>query len=223
MRNSASHSGRGYRLLLLESSRLVRECLAARFSAAGIEVTSSDWAGALTAARRSRPDVVLLSVRLPNRRAVDVARRIVRRRRACRIVFLDDAPRPAALAAVLKEPVHGYWSKQSGFADLLDALDRVADGRWAFDPAVQGCLEWSNEGPRFRYWPEGTALAKLSARERDVLAVLGEGVSVKQCALRFDLAPNTIDNHKSRIMKKVGLRKNTELLWLAIHEGLVEV
>jgi DNA-binding NarL/FixJ family response regulator len=167
--------------------------------------------------------VVLLSIRLPNRRAVDVARRIARRRRATRFVYLDDAARPAALDAALKGPVHGYWSKQSGFTGLLDCLDRVADGRWAFDPAVEGCLEWSNEGPRLRYWPVGTALAKLSAREREVLAVLAEGVSVKQCALRFDLAPNTIDNHKSRIMNKVGLRKNTELLWLAIREGLVEV
>lgn len=221
--NVAGHARRGYRLLLIEGSLLVRECLAERLSAAGIEVTSSDLGGALTAVRRCQPDVVLLSVRLPNRCAVDVARQIAQRRPTSRIVFLDDAPRPAALAAALKGPVHGYWSKQSGFADLLDALDRVADGRWAFDPAVEGCLQWSDEGPHFRCWPQDTVLAKLSARERDVLAVLAEGVSVKECALRFDLAPNTIDNHKSRIMNKVGLRKNTELVRLAIREGLVEV
>ena len=223
MTDSVSRTGRGYRLLVVEVSPLVRECLAERLSAARIEVASSDWEDALAAVRRSGPDVVLLSVRLPNRRAVEVAQRIGRRRHASRIVFLDDAPRPAALATVLKTSAHGYWTKQSGFSVLLDVLDRVADGRWAFDPAVEGCLEWSDEGPRFRCWPEGTAMAKLSPREREVLAVLAEGVSVKECALRFDLAPNTIDNHKSRIMHKAGLHKNTELLRLAIREGLVEV
>ena len=69
----------------------------------------------------------------------------------------------------------------------------------------------------------GKSLANLTLRERQVMRMLAEGKSVRQCADALGLAPSTIDNHKSRLMKKLSVHRSSQLTLLAIREGLIDV
>jgi len=71
--------------------------------------------------------------------------------------------------------------------------------------------------------PEGSDLDLLTPREMGVLKLIAQGNTVKHCAELLALAPSTVDNHKSRLMKKLGVHKSLDLTRLAIREGLVSL
>jgi len=211
-----------FRLLVVESRRLLRECLVARFEETGVWVRGADWVDAPAVARRSKPTVVLVSARWPNRRAAELAADIRRRPSHSRLVLLDEFPRPAVLAAALELPADGYWSQASSFDELLNAVGWAADGHWVCCPIVADCLQQDEHGPHFVGWPDGEPMATLSPRERQTLKLLAMGLSVKEIARRLNLAANTVDNHRAHMMQKLGLHKAADAVRLAIREGLVE-
>jgi len=89
-------------------------------------------------------------------------------------------------------------------------------GRAYVTPMVaQGMLE------SFVQDPEGRTVSKLTARQREILQLLAEGNSMKQAAAVLNVAPRTVAFHKYRIMKRLGLTNNTELIQLAIREGML--
>jgi DNA-binding NarL/FixJ family response regulator len=109
----------------------------------------------------------------------------------------------------------GTQALAAAFEDIL------AHGRRAFDPALAWRLRRTERGYQFDGVAEGRTIALLSPREREVMRLLAEGRSVRQCAERLGLSESTIDNHKTRLMKKLGLHKSSELTCQAIREGLI--
>ncbi len=146
--------------------------------------------------------------------------------KACRpetgIIFLDDTLRRWHVREALRYDLGGYWTKQDDLEALVDGVRRVAAGQTSFCPAVQRQLIQTKEG-----WvlpPEGdTALDQLTDRQRETLVGLAEGHSVRECARRMGISESTVDNHKSLMMKKLGIHKVSQLVRLAYQEGLLRV
>jgi DNA-binding NarL/FixJ family response regulator len=173
-------------------------------------------------AGRLLPDVALVYPRFGGHPPLEVAVAIQERCPEARLVYLDDTVRPSGIQAAVEVGVSGYWTKHADFAELAAAVRQVAAGGISFCPAAARCIRGTPPKLECRRLPTGQLSAMLSPRELEVLVLLARGLSAKQCAKRLNLAPSTIDNHKIRLMQKLGVHKTVALAVLAVREGLLD-
>jgi DNA-binding NarL/FixJ family response regulator len=98
---------------------------------------------------------------------------------------------------------------------------QIRAGRTAFCPAADQYLVHTKSGLRFDPPATGSPLEKLTPRELEILLHLADGLSVRRCAERLRLSESTVDNHKSRLMRKLDVHNVVELVRLAAREGLL--
>ncbi len=176
---------------------------------------------ALRAVRKLRYNVVLLDVTLPDCGSFRVAQKILARHRRTRIVFLDERLFEHHVHEALRSGGAGYWTKEASFEEVEQAVRRAAAGEDTFCPAAKRILHLQPDEQKVKKVGDGTLLSRLTAREIEVMTYLAQGLSVKQCAERMKLSRSTVDNHKSRLMKKLNIHKTVELVLLAIRAGLI--
>jgi len=220
--NESTPSDTKPRLLIVSDQRLLREALQGLFLALGeMEVAAGGFARTSRIVREVDPDVVLLSLGCSRRRSPGELGAVFAEIRSSRWLLLDDAVRPVLLSALMAAGGYGYWTKQASFEQLAEAVRQVAAGRSSFCPAARKFLVPVNG--RFRFQPPNgmATVASLSRRESQVLSLLSEGLTVRECAERLRLSPSTVDNHRWRMMIKLGIHKLPKLIRLAIREGLV--
>ena len=156
--------------------------------------------------------------------AVERGVALVREEAAGHLLVLDARPMEVRLASVLSEPATSYFSRTASSQSLAAAMaDMLLYGRRAFDPALAPRIRRTERGFQLDYAAEQRSISILSQREQQVMRLLAEGRSVKQCAEMLGLSESTIDNHKSRLMKKLGIHKSSELAVRAIRDGLLIV
>jgi len=115
-----------------------------------------------------------------------------------------------------------YLTRTAGAGALLEALKQLQyDDVRVFDPSVAGSLIQSAAGWHFRDDSARPTAAALSDREFEILRHLADGCTVQQCAERLGLSASTVDNHKTRLMKKISVSKGAQLTRWAIKEGVV--
>ena len=147
---------------------------------------------------------------------------LVREEAAGHLLVLDPRPMEVRLAAILSEPATSYFSRTSSSQSLASAMaDMLLNGRRAFDPSLAPRIRRTERGFQLDYAAEQRSISILSQREQQVMRLLAEGRTVKQCAEMLGLSDSTIDNHKSRLMKKLGIHKSSELAVRAIRDGLL--
>ena len=136
-------------------------------------------------------------------------------------MILDDAVRTANVRKTLALNIRGYWTKHAAFAQIAQATRRLAAGRRSFCPDVDPYLYRTRHG--LRYHPAHTTdpLQALTRRETELLALLVRGLTMKKCSERMGISVNTVDNHKTRLMRKLGVHKTVDLARLAMREGLL--
>ncbi len=138
------------------------------------------------------------------------------------LLLLDRRPLEGRLIEILAEPSASYLSRAAGQHALAAAIgDILKHGRRVFDPALAPHIRLTDRGYSFEQPPADCSITSLSSRERQVMRLLAEGRSVRQCATELGLSHSTIDNHKSRLMKKLGIHKASELTYRAIRDGLI--
>jgi DNA-binding NarL/FixJ family response regulator len=191
------------RLVLAEDSALFREGLQRLLTEAGHEVVAVGDADALAAAVRAEPpDLVIADVRMPPTMADDGARtaRLLRAEQpSLPILLLSQHIETHQVRDLVPSGAFGYLLKDRVLrvGDFLDAVRRVADGGSALDPAIVGALM----APVDRDDP----LHRLSAREREVLALVAEGLSNAAVSARLVVAERTVETHMRSIFQKLDL------------------
>jgi two-component system, NarL family, response regulator NreC len=173
--------------------------------------------------RALRPQLTVLDATMAPQ-AMERVIPLVRDRAVGHVLVLDARPLEARLPVILPEPGTSYFTRAAGSRALAQAFaDIIERGQRVFDPALAGRIRRTERG--FQLEPSGNerTVAMLSQREREVMRHLAEGRSVRQCAEALGLSESTIDNHKSRLMKKLGIHKSAELTYRAIRDGLVFV
>ncbi len=201
----------GFRLLIVTTSASARDELLALFKAVkDVEVRALDSGEAVHIARFFLPDVVLIDLALLGDYAFLVARNFRVLYGKVRLLFLDDAVCSAHICTALRMGAFGYWTTTSSLAELSKAVRQIAAGEYAFCPAARRYLTWTTSGPQFRLPPDIAATARLTRRQSEVLALLAKNLSVKQCAEQMQLAPSTVQRHKSELMKKLNLPKTAD-------------
>jgi DNA-binding NarL/FixJ family response regulator len=189
-----------------------------------IEVVAEagDAEGALGRAQALRPDIVLLDVRLDGNddaRGIEVCRQIRDELPETRVVmFTSFGEREAVLASVLAG-ASGFLTKNLSHAKLIDALLAVGHGESILDPAVtRDVLE------RLSSLSSGGDQARdpLSAREREVLALVARGYTNKEIAEELTVSPYTARNHVIHILDKLGVSRRSEAAAEAVRRGLLD-
>lgn len=176
---------------------------------------------AVALVRAERPDVVLMDVRMPGRDGLWATRAIVAdpELAGTRIVVVTTFELDELVGDAIVAGASGYVVKDADPVDLLRAVRVAAAGDALLSPSVtRRLLERVADGIR----PvDDAALAGLTEREREVLALVGEGLSNEEIARRLVLSPLTTKTHVSRMMGKLGARDRVRLVVLAYESGLV--
>lgn len=140
------------------------------------------------------------------------------------VLVFDRRPREGRLVDILAEPATSYLSRTVAPAALAAAIQAIlAHGTRVIDPALAPRLRATRSGYEFIEASTPGSVAALTVRERQVMRLLAQGTTVRECAEQLGLATSTIDNHKARLMKKLGLHKASELTCRAVREGLVVI
>jgi len=199
----------------------------------GIEVVAeaADGAAALTNARALRPDVVLMDIRMPVMDGVEATTAITYEGLADVLVLttfdLDDY-----VFSALRAGAAGFLLKSAGAAELIRAVHTVAGGEGVVAPQVTrrllnafadsrpGTAERAGDGADDVAGERAGVLAQLTAREREVLALLARGQSNQQIASTLVISPATTKTHVSRVLAKLGCASRVQAAILAREAGL---
>ena len=213
------------RVLLVDDQALVRAGFRALLDATdGLEVVgeAADGAQAVDLCRALRPDVVLMDIRMPVEDGLSATQRIAAdpELSATRIVVLTTFSLDEYVFAALRAGAGGFLLKDCEPAELLRAVRVVAAGDALLSPSVTRRLV-EEYASRAKTPAPPKALERLTAREREVVALAGTGLSNDEIAERLCGSPTTAKTHVSRAMVKLGVRDRAQLVVLAYESGLV--
>lgn len=182
---------------------------------------AGDGLEAVALVKKLAPEVVIMDITMPELGGIEATREIVALRPETRVVILSVHSRKTFISEALKAGARGYVLKDSAGEKLLDALDAVIKGDCYLDSPVAGhIVDEFLSVPEAA--PEGEQVERLSDRENQVLRLIVEGNTNKQIADKLFLSPKTVDNHRSRIMSKLGRHDLIGLVKYAIASGLVD-
>lgn len=196
-------AARKIRVVLADDHPLVLEGLQAMLRAeADIEVLAAvtDGEGLLPIVERMRPDVVVLDLQMPGLSGWDCLRRIREASPGTRVLILTAFGDGEFIQMAIEQEADGFVLKTEPPQQTLSAIRQVAQGHLVFPQAARRWLR-----PRA---PEG--LAALTDREREILALVAQGLRNDQIAHRLGLKPSTVKFHLQNIFQKLGVRNRTE-------------
>ncbi|MFI6523735.1 response regulator [Streptomyces uncialis] len=169
---------------------------------------------ALTRVPALRPDVAVLDVRLPDGSGVDVCRELRSRMPDLACLMLTSFDDEEALLDAVMAGASGYVLKLIQGGDLVAAVRTVASGKSLLDPSAAARLMSRLRGED-RDESAADALYGLTSRERDILALIGEGLTNREIGLRVFLAEKTVKNHISRVLAKLGVERRVQAAVIA--------
>ncbi|MFF9125588.1 response regulator [Streptomyces sp. NPDC014889] len=213
------------RVLLADDQSLVRAGFKALLDAQpDIEVAgeAADGEEALRKVRELSPDVVLMDIRMPLLDGLAATRRITGepRLKDVKVVMLTTFELDEYVFEAIRSGASGFLVKDTEPDELLRAIRAVVDGDALLSPGVTRRLI-AEFAARSKKPAAAGALAQLTEREREVMALVGIGLSNEEIARRLVVSPLTAKTHVSRTMVKLGARDRAQLVVLAYESGLV--
>ncbi|WP_406502648.1 response regulator [Streptomyces sp. NBC_01602] len=164
-----------------------------------------------------RPDVAILDVRLPDGDGIAVCRELRSRMPELTCLMLTSFDDDEALLDAIMAGAAGYVLKEIKGSDLVAAVRTLASGRSTLDPVTTARLMTSLREEEATAEPEDDALSGLSLREKDVLVLIGEGLTNSQIGKRLYLSEKTVKNHISRLLAKLGVERRIQAAVIAAH------
>lgn len=205
------------RLLIADDHPVVREGLRRVVEAASFVVVAEATNGddLLARAAEVQADVVLLDITMPGPGFVEVIQRLREQRPNLRVLVLSVQPEDQFGLRVLQAGAAGYLSKNQSPEQLVAAIRRVvAGGRYVSPALAEQLASVVATGDKRR--PHEL----LSAREYQVLCLIGAGKSVKEVAAAMSLSPKTVSTYRTRVLEKTGLKSNAEIIRYTIENAL---
>ena len=184
---------------------------------------AGDGDEAVALAERERPDVMLIDIGLPGIEGLEATRRILGAPglEEVRVVILSTSERDEQLFGALRAGASGFLAKDTQPTDLVEAVRAVARGEALLSRGVTRRLIAEIASHPDPYRPSPEELEELTAREREVMALVARGLSNDEIAERLVISVATAKTHVSRALRKVDARDRAQLVALAYETGLV--
>jgi two-component system invasion response regulator UvrY len=173
---------------------------------------------ALSCCRKSRPDVILLSINLPGLTGFEITRKLKRSHPAARIIVLAVHAKPPYPTRLMDAGASGYLTRNCEADELIQAIKVVAGGQRYIGSEAAKQLALSMLSGSARESP----FEDLSAREMEVMLKITDGRRIPDIASLMCLSPKTVSTYKYRILGKLGARSEVEMVRMAMRYGLLD-
>ena len=166
-----------------------------------------------------QPDVLVLDLMMPSLNGLEVTRQVCRRVPKTRVIILSMHANEAYVLEALRHGAMGYVLKETSAAALVRAVREVVAGRRYLsaplsERAIEAYIQKASEGILDPY-------ETLTTREREVLHLAAEGHTNAEIAARLTISPRTVEVHRANMMRKLGLRTQTDLIRYALRRGIL--
>ncbi len=212
-------------MLIVDDQHMIRAGFAALLDAQeGIDVvgTAEDGAGITETVKRTRPDVVLMDIRMPGVNGLEATRTLLSMPgEPPRILMLTTFDADEYVFAALRAGASGFLLKDATPEELIHAVRVVAGGEALLSPKITRTLIADYAARPEAPAKNRTVLAELTERELDVMRCVARGLSNTEIAAELFLAEQTVKTHVSRILGKLNLRDRTQIVVTAYESGLV--
>jgi len=193
---------------LLESETDIRVCGEA-----------SDGREVLDQVELQRPDVVVLDITMPRLGGLETLERLRAMHPEVKVVLLSVHSDPPFIQSAISLGADGYVLKNGRAVEIVTAIHAVTKGGSYFSPVVAREIVEQLRSPKAT---TDEPFSLLSGREREVLHRIAEGLSAKEVASDLNISTKTVEAHRTSLMRKLGVRKATELVRYALRHGLIE-
>jgi DNA-binding NarL/FixJ family response regulator len=211
------------RVLLVDDDALVRAGLKMMLRGAdGIEVVGEvdDGAGVPAAVRQHTPDVVLMDIRMPVIDGITATRALTKKATAPNVIVLTTFGADATVLEAIRAGAAGYLLKHTEPEEIVEAVRRAGRGEPALSPAAMRTLiDHAATGDDSRVQQAQRRLAVLTEREREIAALVAEGLNNTEIGARLYLAVGTVKSHLSSALAKLDLDNRIQLALLAHDAG----
>jgi two-component system response regulator NreC len=224
------------RIMLVDDHDIVRTGLRSYLQTQpGMEVVAEarDGQEAVRLAIETRPNIILMDITMPHMDGLDATRQLRSLSPESLILALTVHEDKQYFMEMLAAGASGYLTKQAAADELVSAIRAVANGNVYLQPALarwllddyQRLARKSGETmrPHSEKAEDVVGLDILSARERQVLEMVGQGLNNDEIGRKLELSPKTIARHRERIMNKLNMHSRTELVKFAIRTGLISL
>lgn len=210
------------RVLIADDHTLVRESLVGLLQSEGdvqVVAQAADGIETVEKALAMRPEVVVADLSMPRLGGIEVVRRLREALPDTRVLVLTMHQEDEYVLQAVRAGASGYLVKDSAGSELLAAVRNLHAGRGHFGPQAARTLAQQLQHPeRTLDDPYG----RLTAREREVFHLIAEGHTTKEIARQLDISVKTAENHRARVLDKVGVRNTAELVRYALRKGLLD-
>jgi len=175
-------------------------------------------------AKKHRPDIMLIDISMPGKNGIQVIRELRGALPDTRFIIISMHSKTDYIVEAFRAGATGYMVKESAAAQLIKGLETVAAGEIFLDHALgQGVvfklLQNSSDSSTGKDDPYFT----LTDREQEVMRMLAEGLNTKEVANKLYISPKTVENHRTNLMKKIGLNSTVELIRYSARLGLIDL
>jgi len=178
----------------------------------------------LKMARKLKPDLALVDMSLPDQSGIELIGDILKFSSKTRILIVSMHSKIDYIVKAFQAGATGYVIKESAADMLLQGIDHVLKGDYFMDTSVSQQVVKKLVGlPPKEVVVTVAGYDALTAREQEVMALLAEGLSIKKVADKLFISPKTVENHRSSIMRKLGLHSTFELIRYAAKLGLIDL
>lgn len=179
--------------------------------------SAEDGRALLDAAKRLRPDIIVLDISMPKLNGLDAARRLRKIVPQARLIFVTVHADSDYVNQAFQAGASGYLLKRSAGSELLQAVQAVASGNYYITSLIAKDFVQSTLTGAV---PSMTDPNRLTIRQREILQLVAEGLTLKEIASTLGLSPKTVEYHKSKLMEQLSLHTTAELTKFALTHGL---
>jgi DNA-binding NarL/FixJ family response regulator len=153
---------------------------------------------------------------------IDLIHQLTKQHLALGVLVLDDELRLSRATRIMQFEMTSYYSRHSDFETIYVAIEKLYHGIKSFDPQLQNSLSGESNGFGIKLRIDSASVISLTRREFEVMRQIALGKTVKEAAEVLHLASSTVDSHKSRLMRKLGVHRLAHLTTIAIREGVID-